>query len=189
MTAVATHARERRSADERREEIIVAALIEFADLGYQGTSTEAIARRVGISQPYLFRLFRTKRELFIATVDRCFEETKLMFETASTGKSGRDALEAMGTAYVESINTNPIKLRVQLHAYAACSDPVVRTVVARGFGALVQFVEQAADVPTKDVASFFAQGMLLNVMATAGALGADQPWAQRLMEGCLTMCE
>ena len=54
----------RRSAEERREEIVAIGLRRFAEGGYHGTSTEAIAREAGISQPYLFRLFRTKRDLF-----------------------------------------------------------------------------------------------------------------------------
>jgi AcrR family transcriptional regulator len=42
--------------------VLNAAIVEFARAGYAGTSTEAIATRAGISQPYLFRLFGTKKE-------------------------------------------------------------------------------------------------------------------------------
>ena len=66
----------RKSAEQRREEIVEIAFRHFAEGGYKGTSTEAIAREAGISQPYLFRLFRTKRELFLACVDRCFEQVE-----------------------------------------------------------------------------------------------------------------
>ena len=64
----------RRSAEERREEIVEVALRHFAKGGYHGTSTEAIAREAGISQPYLFRLFRTKRDLFVACCGRCYDQ-------------------------------------------------------------------------------------------------------------------
>ena len=67
MTTART--RTRKSAEERREEIVAIAIEQFALNGYKGTSTEAIAREAGISQPYLFRLFKTKRDLFLA----CFE--------------------------------------------------------------------------------------------------------------------
>jgi AcrR family transcriptional regulator len=69
---VATQATERKSAEVRREEILEAAVKEFAYGGLHGTSTERIAQRAGISQPYLFRLFGTKKELFIAANQRCF---------------------------------------------------------------------------------------------------------------------
>src|SRR6476661_10666881 len=92
---------ERKSKDVRREEILDAALQEFAEGGLHGASTEDIARRAGISQPYVFRLFGTKKELFRAVVNRCFRETLEMFQRAAEGKRGEEALDAMGNAYVE----------------------------------------------------------------------------------------
>src|SRR5438105_14215668 len=86
MTTIPTS---RKSAGERREEILEAAMIEFAEKGLYGTSTDDIARRVGVSQPYLFRLFGTKKELFIAAVERCLEQTLALFRTAAGGRSAR----------------------------------------------------------------------------------------------------
>src|SRR5215831_21375749 len=91
---------ERKSKDVRREEILDAALLEFAEGGLHGASTEDIARRAGISQPYVFRLFGTKKDLFKAVVSRCFRETLELFQRAAEGKRGEAALEAMGDAYV-----------------------------------------------------------------------------------------
>src|ERR1700733_5693327 len=96
----------RLSAAERRNDVLDAALVEFAERGLEGTSTEAIARRAGISQPYLFRLFGTKKELFKATVSRCFRETLQLFQRAAEGKRGEDALRAIGNAYREQLATN-----------------------------------------------------------------------------------
>ena len=69
MTAVRTT---RNTAEERRKDVLDAALEVFAEHGLSGSSTDEIARRAGISQPYLFRLFRTKKELFIAAIEQCF---------------------------------------------------------------------------------------------------------------------
>src|SRR6059058_6608753 len=91
----------RKSAEERREQILEAALVEFAARGLEGGSTEAIARAVGISQPYVFRLFGTKKHLFMATIERCLRGTLEMFHTASAGLSGEEALQAIGEAYTE----------------------------------------------------------------------------------------
>src|SRR4051794_29580777 len=79
---------ERKSAEERREEILEAALVEFAAHGLYGGSTEAIARAVGISQPYVFRLFGTKKELFTATIERCMRGTLEMMQSAAAGLQG-----------------------------------------------------------------------------------------------------
>src|SRR6266568_8939791 len=101
----------RHTAAERREDILDAALVEFAERGLQGTSTEDIARRAGISQPYLFRLFGTKKELFKATVARCFRETLESFPRAAEGTRGEEALKAMGAAYMELLLTDRTRLR------------------------------------------------------------------------------
>src|ERR1043165_6198643 len=91
----------RKSATERRDEILEAALVEFAAHGLDGGSTDAIAKAVGISQPYVFRLFGTKKQLFMATVERCLRGTLEMFHTASAGLSGEAVLHAIGAAYSE----------------------------------------------------------------------------------------
>src|SRR6266516_7013311 len=97
---------ERKTAEERRTQLLDAALEVFAEHGLSGASTDEIARKAGISQPYLFRLFHTKKELFIASTERCLRETLATFQRAAEGKSGEEALEAMGKAYGELIRSN-----------------------------------------------------------------------------------
>src|SRR5437773_4305117 len=117
---------ERKTAEERREQILEAALAEFAARGLEGGSTESIARSVGISQPYVFRLFGTKKQLFIATIERCMRGTLDMFHTASAGLKVEDALHAIGEAYVERLTSDPTYLHSQMQAYAASGDPDIR---------------------------------------------------------------
>ncbi len=175
---------ERKSATERRDEILEAALVEFAAHGLDGGSTEAIAKAVGISQPYVFRLFGTKKLLFMATMERCLRGTLEMFHTASAGLKGEDALHAIGEAYVERLASDPTYLHSQMQAYAASDDPEIRDVVRRGYGELVEYVERVSELPAERVAHFFAKGMLLNVIASMDLLQAEEGWAQRLIEGC-----
>ena len=175
---------ERKSAAERREQILEAALAEFAAHGLDGGSTEAIARAVGISQPYVFRLFGTKKELFIATVERCMRRTLEMMQTAAAGLKGEEALHAIGEAYADRLATDPTYLHAQMQAYAACDDAEIREVVRNGYGELVGYVERIADLPPTRISHFFAKGMLLNVIASMNLLGAEEGWAQRLVDGC-----
>src|SRR5204862_8138296 len=102
---------ERKTATERRDEILEAALVEFAAHGLDGGSTEAIAKAVGISQPYVFRLFGTKKQLFTATVERCLRGTLEMMHTASAGLADEDAPHAIGEAYSERSVIDPSYLR------------------------------------------------------------------------------
>src|SRR5262245_33349542 len=173
----------RLSAAERREQIVAAAQEEFARRGLHGTSTEDIARRAGISQPYLFRLFGTKKELFLASAERCLRDTYETFVDAAAGKQGEEALHAMGAAYVEPLGDRS-RLLGQMQAYAACDDPEVCAAVRRGYGELVQLVERVSGASPEVVSAFFAKGMLLNVIAAMSLLDADEAWAQRLIEGC-----
>jgi len=173
----------RKTAEIRREEILDAACEEFAQTGLHGTSTDAIARRAGVSQPYLFRLFGTKRELFIATVQRCFAETHEMFASAALGKTGEDALKAMGASYM-ALLADRSRLQSQMQAYAACDDPAVCAVVREGYGELVELVERTSGLDIDTVRDFFARGMLLNVMAQMNLLDSPEPWAKRLLESC-----
>lgn len=173
----------RKSAEERREAVLDAALVEFAEHGFHGGSTEAIAATAGISQPYVFRLFGTKKELFTAVINRCFRETLDVFQRAAEGKRGEEALEAMGKAYMELLDDRT-RLRGQMQAYASCDDPDIRAVVQAGYGDLVAYVERVADLPPEQISRFFAAGMLLNVIASMGLQNAKEPWAVRLLEGC-----
>jgi AcrR family transcriptional regulator len=174
----------RQSADERRDSILDAALIEFAEKGLHGTSTEDIARRAGISQPYVFRLFGTKLKLFVAACRRCMRQVREAMMAAAEGKSGEDALEAMGDAYIAFLATDPRRLTLQMHMYAASGEREVRDAAREGYDELVRFVEHASGAPTERISQFFATGMLINVLAAMDVRRANLDWADRLMAGC-----
>jgi len=177
----------RQTAEARRETVLEAARHEFARKGLHGASTDAIARRAGISQPYLFRLFGSKKQLFLAVNDDCLARTLDLFRSAAAGKSGAEALSAIGAAYRALIEDDRSMLQGQLQAYAASvEDEDVRAGVARGYGRLVDYVETVSGADTQTVSRFFAGGMLLNVLAAMDYSVASEPrdsWAARLAEG------
>jgi AcrR family transcriptional regulator len=173
----------RSTAAERRDDVLDAALEEFAERGYEGASTEDIARMAGISQPYLFRLFGTKKELFKAAVARCFRETLDLFQRAAEGKRGEEALHAIGQAYHEQLEEDRLRLRAQMQAYAACDDPDIRAVVRAGYGDLVAYVRRVSDADWPTVWHFFSFGMLLNVLASMHVDEDPEQWMQDLLAG------
>src|SRR4051794_172015 len=152
----------RMSAQERREEIVAIAFRRFADAGYNGTSTEDIAREAGISQPYLFRLFGTKRALFLACVDRGYEHIAGVFREAAADAA--EPLEAMGQAYEQRLLPDRHALMFQMHSHAT-GDPEIHARVRDAFNALRRTVASLAGVPEEQTWAFFADGMLLNVVA------------------------
>jgi AcrR family transcriptional regulator len=180
MNTAASPTSQRQTADERRDAIVVAALREFAKGGYSGTSTESIARAVGVSQPYLFQLFGTKRELFLAVVRHGFERTRLVFHEAARRKPDDDQacsiLDLMGLAYMELLSDRDL-LRVQLQAYAACGDEDVRRVVREEFTSLYASVKRESGASNEEIHRFFAEGMLLNVAAALELGGKPDTWS------------
>jgi AcrR family transcriptional regulator len=173
----------RKSAEQRREEIVRVAIEHFALGGYHGTSTEAIARDAGISQPYLFRLFRTKRELFLACCGAMHRRIGTTFETAARDAPRDEVLEAMGAAYIALLQDRHTLL-FQMQSYAACSDPEIQASVRAEYGELVEIVTRLSGAEDHKVWEFFAHGMLLNVIASLDlqAVAESEAWAAKWAE-------
>ena len=173
----------RQTAEVRREAVLEAAAAEFSRTGLHGASTDAIAKAAGISQPYLFRLFGTKKELYLATTAKAMEETYQAFERASRGKSGMEALHAMGDAYTGLIEDRE-RLQLMLQCFAGCEDDDVRAGVRRVWRDLVELAERTSGEPPEVVSTFFAKGMLLNVLNAMRLFDDPTPWGDRLIAGC-----
>src|SRR4051795_9329102 len=92
---------ERMSGAERRAQVLTIAAREFAAHGLHGASTEAIARDAGITQAYIFRMFGTKKALFLELVRAAFERLSDGMRDAAEGRTGLDALAAMGAQYFD----------------------------------------------------------------------------------------
>ena len=182
---MAVEQRVRKSAEERREEILAVAIRHFAIGGLHGTSTDAIAREAGISQPYLFRLFRTKKELFLACVDRANERVRDAFRRAAADAGDEDRLQAMGHAYVEELLPDRHAILMQMQGYVASSDPEIQSHVRECFERLVAEVAELSGADEAAVWTFFAHGMLLNVTQSLdlAAIADTSEWAASWCEG------
>lgn len=169
------------SAEERREEVLDAAVAEFAAFGLHGASTEAIAVRAGISQPYIFRLFGTKKDLFIAAAERVCDRIIAAFQQA-VAEEPEDALHAMGQAYKGLLARREEFLMLQ-QAFAAAADREVQTVMRRRFGNIYRRVEAVSGASPEEIQSFMAYGMLLMITTALDipALAGSEEWASRLI--------
>lgn len=177
--AVAT----RQTADERRVAVLDAATHEFGLRGLHGASTEDIARAAGISQPYLFRLFGSKKELYLAACQRCVDELYLVFARAAEGRSGVDALHAMGDAYTEIMQDHD-RLMLMLKSWTSCDDPDIARVTRSAWRNLVDLAEQSSGEPASVVSRFFANGMLITIFMSLKLVEDPEPWSTRLLEAC-----
>jgi AcrR family transcriptional regulator len=167
-------ARQRVPAAERRDALIEAAVHEFAHGGLHGTPVDRIARRVGVAQPYVFSLFGSKRDLFLAAVERCFEQVAEVFTRGAAefdpaiAMPDADVLQAMGNAYVEMLRTDRDPLMLQHQAYAACDDETIRDHVRRCYARLVAHAQRLSGADQERIDDFFRYGAWLNVAAAMG---------------------
>ena len=190
MAATAkTEPRRRVPAAERRDALIEAAVHHFAHGGLRGTKVSAIAADVGVAQPYVFSLFPTKRDLFLAAVDRCFEKVQALFEQAAEEyeKNGpqepdEDKLKAIGRSYMSAIGDNPDQLLLQLQGYAACGDdPGIQVAVRHNYARLVDLCRRLTGADDERLDQFFQMGMWCNVAAALGIedFSTESGWVEK----------
>ena len=173
----------RLTATERHVQIVDAALTAFSTGGYAGTTTDQVARLAGVSQPYVIRLFGSKQQLFIATVQRASSRVVQLFnEAAATAPE----LASLAAAYSELLAEHRL-ITVLLHGFAAGADPVIGPVVRDCFGEIYSTVRATTGASADEARDFMAAGMLLTVLGAMKVLGPDAaapaPWSTELLAG------
>ncbi|MBH0780448.1 TetR/AcrR family transcriptional regulator [Nocardia bovistercoris] len=180
--------RTRMTATERSAEVLAAAVTAFAETGYEGTKTDEIARRSGVSQPYVIRLFGTKQQLFVAAVHAVCDRIEELFRLAGAGITPDtdidEALRLLAGAYQAFLVERELPL-VLMHGFAACGDPAVGDPVRDRFGRIYHTICELSGAPRTRARRFVANGMLLTVMSAMQVVGPDAipvPWAQEIID-------
>jgi AcrR family transcriptional regulator len=180
----------RRTAEERREDVIQAAIVEFATYGFHGGLTERIAVEAGISQPYVLRLFGTKKALFIAALQRvCDDIIEAWRDALQTFRENRGGvgtpeqrLEALQEPYYRFVY-DVVELRLVLQASAAAEDDEIRMHLKKGIETMFAWVRSATGASYEAVREFWAYGMMLTIAASIGAAedAEDAEWARAML--------
>lgn len=155
----------RMSADERREQILLAAVAVFGARGYEGTTTDEVARAAGVSQPYVVRLFGSKESLFLAALNDAVDELMAAFraELQRTAASDEPVTQRMGTAYLELLSVRGLHQTLS-HAFLLGGHPVIGPAARACFARVWTFIREEAGMPAEEASVFLAQGMLINTM-------------------------
>ena len=161
----------RMSAEERREQLLDAATRAFARDGYHGTRAESVAHEAGVSQPYVFRVFGTKLELFLQVFARATSRIRLALEEVLDERpfdpdSDHDAARLV-TAYARLPDRD--LLQVIMHGCSTGGVEAIaeqaRTCLAGIFGT----VRRTGWEPER-CRDFVARGLLMSVMVSMRAL-------------------
>lgn len=178
--------RSRSTADARRSVVLDRAVTVFARSGYHATPVADVAAAAAISPAYVFRLFKGKKELFVAAVEHCFARVAAALE-AGADRVPADAdpaavLDAMGGAYAELIGDRDL-LMLQVHALSACDVPEIRAAVQAGYRTAATLARERSGADEAQVQRFIAWGQLCHLTVTAGLTDLDEPWARGLVAG------
>lgn len=171
----------RLSAAERSEQLVAAAVTAFAESGYKGTTTDEIARLAGVSQPYVIRLFGSKRNLFVAALEHACGQIERIFRKAAAEKAD---LTSLGRAYTTLLAEREL-LTLLLHGYAASADDTIGSVIRERYGRIYELVRDLTGSSPEDARNFMGIGMLLTVLASIRVAGPDavtpEPWMAELL--------
>lgn len=153
----------RKTADERRIDILEAAKVEFGRFGYHGGSTERIAAACEISQPYVLRLFGSKLKLYLATHEAVTSAILARWESAlsETDDRGWQALMRIGPAY--GAGASAIEFRMILQSAAAADVPEIEAISNAGMDRLWNWVQQHTGATDDEMQRFWAFGMMLTM--------------------------
>lgn len=176
-----TAARTLSTAEERREALVEAAIPVFAARGFRSASTVDIAKGAGISQAYLFRLFPTKVDLFVAVCQATRARMLDAFKAAADSPAPDETpLHAMGCAYGELLEHDRDILMIQLQSQVVSGEPAIAASMQETFRRLYELVQERTEATEEEMHTFFAHGMLMNVMAAIDAVSLEETWAQVL---------
>jgi TetR/AcrR family transcriptional regulator len=118
---------DRRSTEDRRREVVDAALALLADQPLEQLSTRQLARALGLSQPALFRHFRSREGILLAVVERARADLMAAVAAALAGEGDPvGQLRALVRTLLESVEARPGLPRL-LFSLASPVDSPVRT--------------------------------------------------------------
>ena len=156
-------AKGRMSSDERREQIIEAAIAVFGAKGYVGTTTDDVARAASVSQPYVVRLFGTKENLFLAALGSALERLLVAFRSAPDVGDLHERGELMGQTYLNLLEVRGLH-QILSHAFLLGAHPVIGPAARAGFAQVWHFLREDAGFSAEEAQKFLAMGMLINTM-------------------------
>lgn len=181
----------RLSAQERREQILAAATEVFGALGAAGT-TDAIARRAGISQAYVVRTFGSKEQLLLEVAGRAASRIEATFREAIAGFPADVTLDQkvhlMGGAYKRLMLDRGLLLSLR-HIYTLGADPAVGPAAREGFLRIYRLIRDDAHLGPQEAMRFMAHGMLIDTLFAMRLTDSTDPDALELASCALEIDE
>ena len=144
--------------EQRRQQVLAAALETFATSGYHAASMDDIAERAGVSKPVLYQHFPGKLDLYLALLDAAVDHLLDNARAALTGThDNRERVRAMVDAYFDFVEDPSGAFRLLFESDLG-NEPAVRE---RVDAAALQLTRMGAAVISEDTGLSPEQAMLL----------------------------
>ena len=158
-------------AAKRREQLLDVAADLFSVKGYAGATTAQIAKVAGITEPIIYRHFKSKRDLFVALIERTGRQTLDQWERDLEG------VDDPGARLTKIIDENPMVsesgrkgYRVLLQSISEVEDPLIHKAVSdhmtRLHAFIVREIERAQEA--HKVTNRFSAGVIAWVLVNVG---------------------
>lgn len=171
---------------EKRRELLPIVARAFAELGYRRTTTAELARRSGVQENILYRLWPSKKAMFIAAIGHVYESSVEIWQRLlRPGATARTAAQEL-LAYEAEHHGEFGQYRIVFAGLSETDDPEVRTALADMYRRYQQFVQtqiaahrrRGGARPTEDVAlaawAVVGLGTVANIARELGLLSAPQ---------------
>tara|TARA_E500000318_G_scaffold85651_2_gene81765 strand:- start:23133 stop:23795 length:663 start_codon:yes stop_codon:yes gene_type:complete len=158
-------------AAQRREQLLDVAADLFSSRGYAGATTAQIAKEAGITEPIIYRHFKSKRDLFVALIERTGKQTLDQWETDLKG------VDDPGARLMKIIGENPMVsekgrdgYRVLLQSISEVDDPLIHKAVSDHMTRLHAFITREIERAQEahKVTGRFSAGVVAWVLVNVG---------------------
>jgi AcrR family transcriptional regulator len=122
-----------------KEEILDSCLSVFAEHGYDKTSTVMLAEASGISRALIFHHFKSKKDLYLSLLDRCFEKGSMVmgFESVSEDENFFEVKDRISAIKFKYYKENPDLYKVIIEAFYNTPDEL-KSEIETKYGRLIE---------------------------------------------------
>jgi len=128
-------------SDERRAEHLPVIARTFAELGYRRTTTAELARRCGVQETTLYRLWNGKKAMFLAAIDHVFTASMSIWQEQATAAAGASPAETVLAYEAEHLGEFGL-YRILFAAIGESDDDDIRAAVSSSYRRFHRWIER-----------------------------------------------
>ncbi|MBK8975607.1 MAG: TetR/AcrR family transcriptional regulator [Planctomycetes bacterium] len=161
-------------SNERRRELLPVLASAFAELGFRRATTAELAKRCGVQETQLYRLWPDKRAMFVAAIEHVYDESSAQWERLLTATAG-DGRESAAERLFDHEARHHGQLGLYRIVFAGLSetdDPQIRDALRRSYARYHAFVTRRLEEHGADGAAA-SRALALLGLGTISSIGRE----------------